>query len=369
MTFDYRKNFSWQYRWVQKIIHDPTLFHKDWQDIISASKRMMTASGFAHEEANVLQRIRTKASSINPNYKTSDVAVNLLEAVNVPLNSTVNLLPAAQSINVSALKFLMHMYFETSSGERSVWVHSLPQEFSNWCSLQFYEKISAISSATSLLRSNSEHFTPRERMELANASGMALAWAQRTIIILANALNQKSEEHSTSLELIRRWFGDSSCTDQDLMQFALILSTGFKAMIATLTRGKLIFTDFISLREASTSEEIRFFKSEAFVISNRFEGMDIVYIEQAFFNPPPGGLLNGPKNWARVILHELSHLDAKTIDVPYGSYARYAWAGIAPHAGFPGKEAIQNADSWAFFAADCAQALTEGERIKALRIT
>ena len=39
-----------------------------------------------------------------------------------------------------------------------------------------------------------------------------------------------------------------------------------------------------------------------------------------------------------------------------------------PHAGFPGSAAIRNADSWAFFCADCAGVLTDGERNMALKI-
>ena len=60
--------------------------------------------------------------------------------------------------------------------------------------------------------------------------------------------------------------------------------------------------------------------------------------------------------------------------------AEYDWArqflanpsrahyGISPHAGFPGSAAIRNADSWAFFAADCAGILTDSERNQALKI-
>ncbi len=39
-----------------------------------------------------------------------------------------------------------------------------------------------------------------------------------------------------------------------------------------------------------------------------------------------------------------------------------------PHAGFAGSAAIRNADSWAFFCADCAGVLTDGERNMALKI-
>ena len=56
-----------------------------------------------------------------------------------------------------------------------------------------------------------------------------------------------------------------------------------------------------------------------------------------------------------------------TEDVKIGN-ARYAWYGIGPHSGFPGSAAVRNADSWAFFCADCAGVLLEAERNKALTI-
>ena len=67
------------------------------------------------------------------------------------------------------------------------------------------------------------------------------------------------------------------------------------------------------------------------------------------------------------MLHELTHLVCGTTDVENGD-SRYAWYGIGPHAGYPGAECVTNADNWAFFAADCAGVLTDGQRNSALRI-
>ena len=96
--------------------------------------------------------------------------------------------------------------------------------------------------------------------------------------------------------------------------------------------------------------------------------MDVVYIESNFFVDNVGNVLPGQTNWTRIMLHELTHLVCGTTDVPAGSDSRYAWYGIGPHAGYPGSDCITNADNWAFFAADCAGALTDGPRTSALRI-
>ena len=99
--------------------------------------------------------------------------------------------------------------------------------------------------------------------------------------------------------------------------------------------------------------------SEAFVFTQR-EPLDVVYVEGAFFGS--GNLLKGLKNWTRILVHELSHREQKTVD------KFYAWQGIKPVVGgFPSADAIVNAESWAFFCADAAGALTDGDRQSALQ--
>jgi hypothetical protein len=120
----------------------------------------------------------------------------------------------------------------------------------------------------------------------------------------------------------------------------------------------------VPLRKATSAEELKFFNSEAFTMRSRYEGMDVVYVESAFFGHDPGGVVHDLKNWTRIIVHELSHLVCGTIDV---NGDRYAHSGIGPHAGFPASDAVRNADSWAFFAADCAGQLTDGNRLLALQ--
>ena len=75
-------------------------------------------------------------------------------------------------------------------------------------------------------------------------------------------------------------------------------------------------------------------------------------------------MLSGRLNWARIVVHELSHREVATVDVP----GRYGWQGIKPDAGaFPAAKAITNAENWAFFAADCAGVLPEHSRNEALQ--
>ncbi len=94
--------------------------------------------------------------------------------------------------------------------------------------------------------------------------------------------------------------------------------------------------------------------------------MDVVYVGSSFF-ASGGNLLDGQKNWTRILVHELTHLVCGTIDVNNGA-TRYAWYGIGPHAGYPASDCIRNAENWSFFAADCAAVLTAGERSTALTV-
>ena len=82
------------------------------------------------------------------------------------------------------------------------------------------------------------------------------------------------------------------------------------------------------------------------------------------------GLSKG-KNWARILIHELSHSQLNTDDVtvPGDVDPRYSWhpQGIAPRKdSFHTEYAMNNADSWAFFAVDAAGMLTTSERNVAL---
>ena len=61
----------------------------------------------------------------------------------------------------------------------------------------------------------------------------------------------------------------------------------------------------------------------------------------------------GQTNWARIVVHELTHREVKTKD------HAYEHQGINPRK-LGADKALENAGSWAWFCADCAGALTDG---------
>jgi hypothetical protein len=190
-------------------------------------------------------------------------------------------------------------------------------------------------------------------------------------MVLADARRARagaSVERTGARALVRRWFAEAEASEAAVDMVVATLARGFKDIVASLNRGRFVITDWVPLRAASTGLEAEFLRTEAFAFRSRSEGMDVVYVEGAFFDDVAGNVLRGQANWTRILVHELSHLVCGTHDVNDGQ-SRYAWSGIGPHAGYPSGETIRNADNWAFFAADCAGALAAGPRATALRKT
>ncbi|MEN9868966.1 MAG: hypothetical protein RL748_4556, partial [Pseudomonadota bacterium] len=196
-----------------------------------------------------------------------------------------------------------------------------------------------------------------------------LAWAQRTNVVLSLAASKDSanaKQREAAQNLVRRWFADASTTQQELEKYIGVLQRGFKTISGRLNRGKFLLVDWVPLRKASSQDERRRRNSAAFVLPETRDSLDVIYIGNGFFGAN-SDVLQGQKYWTRVILHEFSHLVCKTDDIGCGDTIRYATVGIGPHAGFPARETIKNADNWAMFSADCAMVLTENERRHALR--
>jgi hypothetical protein len=159
-------------------------------------------------------------------------------------------------------------------------------------------------------------------------------------------------------DIVRRWFADENATDADVDAMVSTLTAGFKRMTAVVGSGGLVLTDHPGCRGTPLEE------AEAFVISGRHrDRLDVIYIENDFFRTR--NLLTGLTNWTRILVHELSHREAGTEDLP----GKYAWGGIKPNmATFPSAKAITNADSWAWYCADVAGELTQKNLNDALRV-
>lgn len=371
---DWTKTFKAEYDFGRKFLANEGNFAEDWQPLVRKLHKLMGDEGFDAGRAQALSDLRkkvTQGESTLLGHKTVTEDKGILSAVGGWTESGSGTLDSRVKSRAATLKLLRHVYLLNKSGNRKVWLLSLPQDFHDWPTDDLHARAATEIAARLLLRSSNELFSEEDKKNLASATQHALAWCQKTGIVLANAAKGTSgkpgEKNVAAVNLVKRWFGDPAVSVADLNGFIATLSTGFKAIIAMLNKGHFVLTDWVPLRTATVQDDVDFLYSEAFTFPSRGEGMDTVYIERSFFGHDAGGVVHGQKNWVRILVHELTHLVCGTDDVNIGK-ARYAHYGIGPHAGFPGSAAVRNADSWAFFAADCAGVLTEGERNHALKI-
>ncbi|HEX2826467.1 MAG TPA: M35 family metallo-endopeptidase [Burkholderiales bacterium] len=369
---DWNSKFKVHYDYAKEWLKDEKAFAAGWQPTVKSLKQLMSDGGFDSTHAEALQSLRNKVRNgearLNGHGSIKEDQ-GILEAVKA-WGAKGPTLDDGVKMRAATLKMLRHIYLIKKAGSCQVWVHSLPTAFTDWTSNHINANCSTADAVKAVLRANHEHFSEDQKKYLGYASQHALAWAQKTGMILAEAASADAKAAKAKVNarnLVKRWFADSATTDAELNTYISTLTRGFKGIVAMLNKGRFILTDWVPLRGATAADELRFFNSEAFTFRASAEGMDVVYIESSFFKDVKGNVLQGQKNWTRIVVHELTHLVCGTEDVNIGN-ARYAWYGIGPHPGFPGSAAIRNADSWAFFCADCANVLTEAEREKALKI-
>lgn len=364
---DWNRKFRSEYDAAREVLGTPESFDADWQPLVVQLARLMGLDGFDVARADALDELRRRAT--HGAGERVDEAEGLLRAVGPGADG--GLVADAARLRAAALKLLRHVYLEARAGSRGVWIIALPSAFTDWPSTQFAGEAANLAGARQLLAGHAEHFDVRARRCLGAATQQGLAWCQRATMVLADGRRARAgalAERGSARALVRRWFAEPEAGEAAVDKLVATLTRGFKDIVAALNRGRFVITDWVPLRTASTGLEAEFLRTEAFAFRSRSEGMDVVYVESAFFDDVAGNVLRGQANWTRILVHELSHLVCGTHDVNDGQ-SRYAWAGIGPHAGYPSGQAICNADNWAFFAADCAGALTAGQRATALRTT
>lgn len=375
MPVDWDQKYKAEYDYAKAALSHLASFDEDWQKLVKRLQTLMGASGPAASEADALTLLRRKVLEGDKTalgHKSIGMDQGILQAVKAWSKTNAPSVAEEPKMRAAALKLLCHLYMIKRSGNRIVWVQSVPKTFQAWPSDDLHARGSTTEAVRVLLRSHDEHFTHEDRKHLSSASTHGLAWCQKTLMILAGATaagaaKEPTKSDAAARRLVKRWFADPGTTEADLDKFIATLTAGFKKIVAKFNRGKLILTDWVPLRTQADAEEQDWIASEAFTFRSEFEGLDVVYIESNFFKHNAGNVLRGGKNWIRILVHEMTHLAAGTEDVNMGN-DRYAWYGIGPHAGFPGSAAVRNADSWAFFCADCAGVLTDGERGTALKI-
>lgn len=355
------KSFTSEFDAMQAALAQPgfaTAFAKMQADLGTG----MGPTGFEAFAATALDALRAWVATPRPGDPSSaDEATRSLDAA-----MATALMDPDQRRRVAALKTLRHTYMAQQRGGQTAWVTSLPMDFTECPSEAF--RLASPDAVKALLRSQNERFSRADIDNLAAGMLSALRWCQRAQIVLG-ALNGSGQAKADALDMVRTWFGDGTVSDAAVTALGPTLRMGFNIVTGALNRNQVVLTDYVGLRTASNpqSQEYRLRKSEAFVfgLSGR-ERLDVIYVEDDFFGS--NNVLRGQANWARILVHEMTHMCLGTVDVKTGVNTRYAWYGIKPNANFPTAEAVRNAENWAFFAADCAGALSNAEKAKALTI-
>lgn len=262
--------------------------------------------------------------------------------------------PTAEQVGrIAALELLCHTYFHSTKGQEAVWIVSIPDNYTTWPHLQLAGK-TVVNILASLDVGGTEKFSVTNRRNIASAAQTGLAWTLKALIVLDDL-----KTGSAALALLRKWFGNATTTDAELTTFAETLRAGLRKIAAKLNGGTAIVTDFVPIRTSAVANDVKARGSNAFVVGS--EKQDVIYIEQGFFSANAGNVFqNDARHWARIMVHEMTHREAATVD------KRYGWAGIAPLTGkISPADAMVNADNWAIFVADAAGAMTESDIARA----
>jgi hypothetical protein len=326
--------FSDAYAEIAAGIKSPAMSKdKDWSSLIGGARELVGADGFEVGKASVVDDLRKKLAKAAAHGDNEAVSLFKAGGENLSGSGPGATVDADLARRLGALKTLRHTYLLKKFGGHRVWCVALPTSFTDWP----HEALQGgLGAATAKLDDRAERFTAEQRKHLSQASQLGLKWVHQAMSVAGNP------KHKGNFEKLARWFADGKSKDADMVVAAGVLNAGLKKVTRMLKSGHLIYTDSVSERGTAENEG-----TEAFVWG---DSLDVVYIEEEFFGNQNS--LSGLTNWARIVVHELTHREVKTEDFAYEH------EGINPKK-LGAAKALKNADSWAWFCADCGGALTD----------
>lgn len=243
---------------------------------------------------------------------------------------------------VAALKMARHMYLVHMRGGQDVWVFSPPVDYTEWLQDEF--KGLGNQGLATWANRTSEVYSKLDKKAMGDATQIALAWTMKCMAKVGNP-------DADTKKVIKRWFCASDASDDDIKALAAKLLRGFSKISIVLNSGLLVLSDEPLDRNNGG------WKDYAFVYKS--EKMHVIYIQQATLNAALGN-----KMWdaALTIVHELSHRELNTDDHRYADDGPLSPASVN---GLTKAQAIDNADTWGYFAADLNGAIASGVRNKA----
>jgi len=341
-------------------VQTPDKYASDWKAIAESLAKLVRADGFHYLQGGIPERVRGKVAG----------AKSLAKAFRAAAKAEGSLI-SKPSDNARSrallLKTLAHLYFYETGGDRKLWILSTPSALTAH-PIEFATDTDAL--VDQVLDASTEIFSDDQKRRIDAGVTTALRWIERAMIVAGDPTRP---EHKA---LLKRWFVPATHGNIDgaIAAFAPTLRRGLLKIAIGLKVGDLILLDDPAQRGTGSDWE----NSEAYTFTRN--DIRAVWVEPGFWGG--GNTLTGATNWARIIVHELSHNYCQTAD------HSYSWQGLLPResdvfrrvnnarvAVQPGFAAVRtltmdqcqdNADSWAFFCADAAGALTDRDRIAAL---
>jgi hypothetical protein len=272
--------------------------------------------------------------------KLSSGSVILAAAAN-PLS------PGTVRDRAGTLKMARHMRRTEVKGSQSVWVYSPPRAHVSWI---FDALTGSAPTDAACLSQDEELFGDEEIKWMMTALSQALKISED---VKAKVASLAGASEATK-EVVKRWFLDETCGDTELADAMARLNEGFKKIAVACNSPSLVFTDYPDWRATRD----RFFGGA--LRGGEGGGFPVIYLEGAFTRLTG----NTGKLWLCVetVIHEMSHHELKTHDHAYDS------DGLKPNAvSLPYARAIENADSWGYFAVDLAGQLSQADRLRVLK--
>ncbi|WP_395342037.1 M35 family metallo-endopeptidase [Ningiella sp. W23] len=316
----------------------------NWQHVLKTDCTMqllLSAKKLDHAHEQALAKLRNK---LNDEVIFSRINLGALIASVNDAAKARQRMPSPYAFNLSragALKMLYHLYFVRKRGAQGVWVYSPPVSNQSWV---YAALKSDPTRMIDKLNQRDEYFTLEQRDIIGSASELAMQWCN-------NALATGGIYKDVT---VANWFlgNDQRVKKAAKRNIMQKVNIGLQKMINLLNSNTLIFSYHPKFGNTTALPA----GVAGFVYP--YEKMDVLYIKNDFEAHD-----GKPAEWhcAKTIIHEVSHRVLKTKDHSYG------WQGLKPsNTGISAKQAIDNADTWAYFVTDISFNLTDTQRARYL---
>lgn len=330
------QKFTQAYQKAREVITSQE-FEKEWETYLRKKcqvEKLFGPKGFAKGAAKgpdlVRARVRTK---VKPGSTSLGDVIYEAAGDGKPAGSVKD--------RAATLKLINHTYRVAEKGSQDVWVYAPPKSDAGWV---FDEIDGDATTIKARLSRDDEIFSAQERAWMSSALQLARKISEdaRAKVSAFFGASKKTKD------IVRHWFLDEDSDDRDLADAMSRLAAGFRKISVACGAPTLVFADYPDWRAARDDYY------GAAIRGGEGGGFPVIYLEGAFTRLTG----NTGKIWlcAETIIHELSHHEISTRDHRYDS------AGLRPDRNlFPYEQAIENADSWGYFALDLAGYLSKAD--------